>query len=190
MMTGILKRFARGIRSCIRKLLAEPLDHRPHAEIHREEVHALILKFRSEGIRIGERCYIWGVQMSASDPVEIGDDCVLTGCAIIGHDAAPALFVPDLWNEDILKRRSLFKPTIIKERSFIGYRAMVLCGCTVGPNAIVAAGAVVTKDVPPGAIVAGNPAKIIGSVDEFAEKHLRQSREHPEWYLDSLRHTE
>jgi len=136
-------------------------------------------------MRIGERCYIWGAQLSARDPVEIGNDCVLTGCAIIGHDAAPALFVPELWNEDIMSRRSLFRPTVIRDRTFIGYGAIVLCGRVIGPNAIVAAGAVVTKDVPPGTVVAGNPARVVGTIEEFVKRHSAQCVEHPEWYSES-----
>ena len=185
MVISRLKRFAKCLRAGLARWLSDPEDSRPHSEIHREEVQALIERLRSEGMRIGERCYIWGSQLSAKDPVEIGNDCVLTGCAIIGHDAAPALFVPELWSEDILRRRSLFQPTVIRDRCFIGFGAIVLCGRTIGPGAIVAAGAVVTKDVPPGMVVAGNPAKIIGSVEEFAARHTAQCREHPEWYSES-----
>ncbi len=51
--------------------------------------------------------------------------------------------------------------TLVKRRASIGSNATVLCGVTIGENAIVGAGSVVTKDVPDGAIVAGNPARII-----------------------------
>jgi len=51
--------------------------------------------------------------------------------------------------------------TYIKKGASVGSSATILCGVTVGENAIVGAGAVVTKDVPPGAVVAGVPAKII-----------------------------
>jgi putative colanic acid biosynthesis acetyltransferase WcaF len=46
--------------------------------------------------------------------------------------------------------------------AFVGARALILPGVTIGDRAVVGAGAVVPKDVPPGAIVAGNPARIIG----------------------------
>jgi acetyltransferase-like isoleucine patch superfamily enzyme len=52
-------------------------------------------------------------------------------------------------------------PTTIKKGASIGSNATILCGVTVGEGAIVGAGSVVTKDVPPGTIVAGNPAKVI-----------------------------
>ena len=51
---------------------------------------------------------------------------------------------------------------IIGDRVWIGYRAIVLPGVTIGEGAVVGAGAVVTRDVSPYTIVAGNPAKVIG----------------------------
>jgi len=55
-------------------------------------------------------------------------------------------------------------PTLIKKGASIGSSATILCGITVGENAIIGAGSLVTKDVPEKAIVAGNPAKYIKSV--------------------------
>jgi len=52
-------------------------------------------------------------------------------------------------------------PTTIKRRASIGSNATILCGVTVGEGALVGAGSVVTRDVPPGAVVAGNPARVI-----------------------------
>lgn len=57
--------------------------------------------------------------------------------------------------------RKLRKDTHIKENCFIGAGSIIMPGVTVGPQSIVAAGAVVTKDVPPHCIVAGNPAVVI-----------------------------
>ena len=54
--------------------------------------------------------------------------------------------------------------TLIKRGASIGSGATVLCGITVGENAIIGAGSVVTKDVPPGMVVAGNPARVIRSL--------------------------
>ena len=52
----------------------------------------------------------------------------------------------------------------------IGSDVTILYGTKIGPNAVIAAGAVVTKDVPEGKIVGGNPARVIGTVDEITEK--------------------
>lgn len=54
-------------------------------------------------------------------------------------------------------------PTVVKRGASIGSGAVLLCGVTIGENATIGAGSVVTKDVPPGAVVAGNPARVIKS---------------------------
>lgn len=53
--------------------------------------------------------------------------------------------------------------TLVKSGASIGSGATLLCGITIGENALVGAGSVVTKDVPPGAVVAGNPARVVKS---------------------------
>ena len=56
-------------------------------------------------------------------------------------------------------------PTLVKRGASIGSNATILCGVTIGERAIVGAGSVVTRDVPDGAIVAGNPAQVLRDVD-------------------------
>lgn len=56
-------------------------------------------------------------------------------------------------------------PTLVKKGASIGTSATVLCGVTIGENAIVGAGSVVTKDVPDNAVVAGNPARILRKLE-------------------------
>jgi acetyltransferase-like isoleucine patch superfamily enzyme len=60
------------------------------------------------------------------------------------------------------------------DNCFIGYGATILPGVSIGPNAVVAAQSVVTKDVPANTVVGGVPARVLMSVDEFAEKSLEQ----------------
>lgn len=57
------------------------------------------------------------------------------------------------------------KPVKIGNNVWIGGRAVIVPGVTIGDNAVIAAGAVVTKDVPAGAVVGGNPAKIIKTIE-------------------------
>jgi acetyltransferase-like isoleucine patch superfamily enzyme len=57
-------------------------------------------------------------------------------------------------------------PTFVRKGASLGSSVTVLCGVTVGENAIVGAGSVVTRNVPPNAIVAGNPARVIRTLEE------------------------
>ena len=59
--------------------------------------------------------------------------------------------------------------TIVKKGASIGSGATILSNISIGENAIVGAGSVVTKDVPPGSIVVGNPAKVLRYIDKIAE---------------------
>ena len=56
-------------------------------------------------------------------------------------------------------------PTVIKKRASIGSNATILCGVTIGENAMIGAGSVVIHDVPPGAVVAGNPAQPVREIE-------------------------
>jgi acetyltransferase-like isoleucine patch superfamily enzyme len=60
-------------------------------------------------------------------------------------------------------------PIIVKKGASIGSGATILCNVTIGENAIVGAGSVVTKDVPTNAIVAGNPARIFRSIESLRD---------------------
>lgn len=56
--------------------------------------------------------------------------------------------------------------TLVKRGASIGSNATILCGVTIGEDAVVGAGSVVTRDVPPGTIVAGNPARVLRKIPE------------------------
>jgi acetyltransferase-like isoleucine patch superfamily enzyme len=64
--------------------------------------------------------------------------------------------------------------TLVKRRASIGTGSTILCGLTIGENAIVGAGSVVTRDVPDNAVVAGNPARFIRWIDERKPAALEQ----------------
>lgn len=91
---------------------------------------------------------------------------VASGARFIPHDAIHSVFsVMDgrEYPEHIGKIE-------IFDNVFIGANAIILGSCNIGPNAIIAAGAVVSKDVPPGSMVGGVPAKVIGSFEELKKK--------------------
>ena len=70
-------------------------------------------------------------------------------------------------------------PTLVKKRASIGSSATLLCGITVGENAVVGAGSVVTKDVPANAIVAGNPARVLRRIGKEKGKGDERSISRP-----------
>ena len=63
----------------------------------------------------------------------------------------------------------------VMDNVFIGCNSTILGGVRIGPNALIAAGSVVTKDVLPNTVVAGNPAKEIGRFDEFVAKRKKEN---------------
>jgi acetyltransferase-like isoleucine patch superfamily enzyme len=68
-------------------------------------------------------------------------------------------------------------PTIVKKGASIGSGATILCNVTIGENAVIGAGSVVTKDVPPNSIVAGNPARVIRRLDDDRAENREQIAE-------------
>jgi len=83
--------------------------------------------------------------------------------SLIGHNVVLATLNHDM---DPYHRADLHpKPIHIGKRVWIGSGSMILPGITIGDNSVVGAGSVVTKDVPPNVIVAGNPAKFIKNID-------------------------
>lgn len=101
--------------------------------------------------------------------IEIGDDVTITNSTILAHDATTKL---DLGKSKVGKVK-------IGNRVFIGYGSLVLCNTIIGDDVIVAAGSVVTKDVPSDSIVAGNPARIIGKKSDYIEKHRKNMQYRP-----------
>ena len=75
-------------------------------------------------------------------------------------------------------------PVRIGARVYIGAAALILPGTVIGDDAVIAAGAVVKGEVPPGAVVAGNPAAVIGDVATMAERHRQNIEASPCWPYD------
>lgn len=106
-----------------------------------------------------------------TDPayVRIGNNVVLSSCALIGHDGSTAVM-----DRAFGIRTEVVGKIDIRDNVFIGFGAIVLPGVTIGPNALVAAGSVVNADVLPDSVVAGVPAKRIGSFAELAQTRVAQ----------------
>jgi acetyltransferase-like isoleucine patch superfamily enzyme len=113
-----------------------------------------------KGAKIGNRCKI-------SSHTFICEGVTIEDEVFIGHNVT---FINDRYPRATAAGGGLQTEadwncvgTLVKRGASIGSGATLLCGVTVGENAIVGAGSVVTRDVPPGAVVAGNPARVLKS---------------------------
>lgn len=92
---------------------------------------------------------------------------IASGVRLVPHDAIHGVFNRMNSKHDYEEHIGKIE---IMDNVFIGTNAVILGPCKIGPNAIVAAGAVVNKDVPPGGVVGGVPAKIINTFDDIKKK--------------------
>ncbi len=123
-------------------------------------------------IRIGDRCFIGGSTMLiCSDRIHVGDDVLISwGCTIVDHNSHSIV-----WKErrdDVVRWMKGEKDwsgvpvsgVTIEDKVWLGFNVIVLKGLTIGEGAIVGAGSVVTRDVSPYTIVAGNPARLVREI--------------------------
>ena len=121
-----------------------PFTHTPQAEL-----------------RIGNNVVLNGTRFGCSELIEIGDDCILADCRIFDTD------MHSIWPH----RRSdeaqvATAPVRLHRNVWVGAAAIILKGVTIGENSVVGAGAVVSRDVPPNVVVAGNPARVVKLLSE------------------------
>lgn len=148
------------------------------------------------GARIGDGTKIWHWVHICSDVI-IGDNCVLGQNVYVGNKViignnvhiqnnvsvydcvtleddvfcGPSMVFTNVINPRSHKnRKNEYKKTLVKHGATIGANATVICGHVIGEHAFIAAGAVVTKDIPAFALVAGVPARQIGWMSQFGER--------------------
>lgn len=105
-------------------------------------------------LEIGENVFInYGSSLVAASHVVVGNDCLI-GTHVIVMDCDFHCVEDKSWD-------TTGKPITLEDRVWLGNRSIILKGITVGHDAVVAAGSVVTKDVPARTVVAGNPARVV-----------------------------
>ena len=119
-----------------------------------------------KGSKIGRRCKVSSHTficegVTIEDEVFIGHGVTFTNDTYPRATTGGALQTASDWRVE---------PTLVKKGASIGSGATILCNIVIGERAIVGAGAVVTKNVPPGAIVAGNPARVLRSISADQER--------------------
>jgi UDP-2-acetamido-3-amino-2,3-dideoxy-glucuronate N-acetyltransferase len=149
-----------------------------------------------EGCRIGKGCRIWhfshimagavlgencnlGQNILVSSGVELGNNVkvqnnvsIYTG--VICEDdvfLGPSMVFTNIVNpRSAVIRKDEYVKTLVKKGATIGANATIICGNTLGEFCFIGAGTVVTRDVPPYALVVGNPGKHIGWMSEFGHR--------------------
>ena len=124
---------------------------------------------------MGEGCAIQtNVTMTDPGHVRLADNVHLSGCTLFGHDGAINMI-----KQFSGLRLDRVGRIDIRSNVFIGHQAVIMPGVTIGPNAVVGAGAVVTRDVAPGTMVGGVPARVICSLDDYIARCVAHSASLP-----------
>jgi acetyltransferase-like isoleucine patch superfamily enzyme len=130
-----------------------------------------------QGLQIAEDCRLISMPDFGSEPYLIGIGkhvTISSGVEFITHDGGTWVFrdSPEYRNVIAYGRITIF------DNCFIGAGATILPGVSIGPNSVVGARSVVTKDVPANTVAAGVPARPIMTIEEYAGKCLRNTPEY------------
>ena len=136
---------------------------------------AIYLQRRNLLHAVGERCSIQ-TNVTFTDPAytRLGSNVWLTGCTLIAHDASVIML-----NRALGLKLDRVGKIDIRDNVFVGHGSIILPGVTIGPNAIIAAGSVVNRDVPPGTVAAGVPARVVGQLDALIARLQTQTEQLP-----------
>ena len=113
-----------------------------------------LLVFPGGRLEIGDDTFMnYGTSIAATGSVRIGERCLLGMYTIILDN--------DFHELDARTRRPAPRPVVLEDNVWLGHRVLVLPGVTIGRDAVVGAGSVVTADIPPRSMALGNPARVV-----------------------------
>ncbi len=121
---------------------------------------------------IGQNCFL-GKKVVVGNGVKIQNNVSLYEGVVIEDDVfigPSAVFTNVINPRSFVNRKDEFKTTYIMKGATIGANTTIICGITIGAYSFIGAGAVVTRDVPPHALLTGNPAKIRGWMSHDGQK--------------------
>lgn len=124
-----------------------------------------------KGLRIGRNCDFVSIPDFSSEPylISIGDNTTISfECVFITHDAATRV-IRNLPNGN--KETVIYGPISIGNNCFIGARTTILPNVKIGDNVVIGACSLVNRDVPSNTVAAGNPCRVICTVEEYIKKH-------------------
>lgn len=131
-------------------------------------------RLRRQGLTIPDDCRLAGMPSFGSEPylITIGHHVSMADeVAFITHDGGTRVFRDQEPYKKVLK----YGRITVLDNCVIGYRATILPGVVIGPNSVVSACSVVTRNVPPNMLVAGNPATPVMTVEQYAKWSLAAS---------------
>lgn len=129
---------------------------------------AILFDRENAAVEIGDRTFIGNSTLVCSSAISVGSDVLMAwGCTVVDHNSHSIE-----WEErkndvtDWISGRKDWShvkiaPVKIGDKAWIGFNVIILKGVTIGEGAVVAAGSVVTRDVPPFTVAAGNPARVV-----------------------------
>ena len=147
-----------------------------HQKLGAWRVRLGIRRARRGGAVIGDDCIFSGLPGFGSEPylISIGSHVRFAGHVVmITHDGGIRVF--QTLNPERYQKVRKFGRIDIRDNCVIGWGAIILPGVTIGPNSVVAAGSVVARSIPPGVLAAGNPARPVMTVKQYAEWSLAAS---------------
>ena len=132
---------------------------------------SLVSEREGSQITIGKNTFIGVSLLASSEKIEVGDDVMISGgCFLLDHNSHAIGWtgrkqdVKDWYHGRKDWTNVIVKPIKIGDKSWIGLNVIILKGVKIGEGAVVAAGSIVTKSVPPWTIVGGNPARVIREI--------------------------